>query len=315
MNTRRPRIERLAVELHYDCPQRCVFCSEGPNIERFRGQPLPERDIVRVMVAMRRQGTRTMFFAGGGEPTLHPRFLGLLKAAKDLGYRTFVVTNGGPLGDPGFAARALPLLDEVCVSVNGHTPRLHDGLTRTPGSFARLLRAFEHLRASPGTLFKTNTVVTRRSWESLADIVAFLSGQGSRVCRLAQLAPEGRGSRRYRERAVPHGLWRRKAPLLERTARAGGAGILFDGLPMCALGPLRSLSADFEKIPTVWVRRSSKHLGLQIEEERLDETRFRFKAPACGRCADTEVCCGVFHHYAETFGTADLQPRPNGVRS
>ena len=43
----------------------------------------------------------------GGEPTIHPRFLDIVKAARELGFTHLqVATNGLKLTDPGFAARA-----------------------------------------------------------------------------------------------------------------------------------------------------------------------------------------------------------------
>jgi MoaA/NifB/PqqE/SkfB family radical SAM enzyme len=303
------RIERLAVELSYSCDQGCIFCSESDNIARYRSSPLKTWEIVRALVVMRRKKARIMFFAGGGEPTRHPKFLGLLRSAKRLGYKTFIITNGKSLADPVFASQALPMLDKVCLSVHGHTAKLHDRLTRTSGSFGRVMKAFSHIRGCPGTFLMTNTVVSRSNWDDIEGIVGFLADQKARICRLAQMAPEGRGALRYAEYAIRHEQWREKVPALIRLARRKGVRLMFDGLPMCALGTGRGLSADFERIPTMWLRRSSEMGGAQATEARLEEARYRFKAPVCSGCADTKICGGVFRLYVEAFGAEDLRPR------
>lgn len=303
-----PGIARLAVELSYACEQRCVFCSESDNIARYRRAPIPAREIARALVTMRREGARVMFFAGGGEPTLHPDFLGLLRAAKTLGYRTFMITGGGRLADAAFASRALPMLDEVCLSVHGHTAELHDRLSGTPGSFQRLMRVLRNIRRHPRTRLMTNTVVSRSNWDALESIVGFLADQKAQTCRIAQMAPEGRGAAGYAERAIRHEQWRGKVPALIRLARRKRARLMFDGLPMCALGSGWGLSADLERIPTLWLRRSSELGGIQSTEERSAEVRYRFKPSVCRRCAQTGACGGVFRPYAEAFGTEDLRP-------
>ena len=67
------------------------------------------------------------------------------------------------------------------MSIHGHTEKLHEGLTRTPGSFAQTVRGLDVI-----TLFKkrfpmdlhTSTVVTRRNLPHLPEIYRFLRAHG-----------------------------------------------------------------------------------------------------------------------------------------
>jgi MoaA/NifB/PqqE/SkfB family radical SAM enzyme len=302
-------IRRLEFHVSYACTQDCSFCSESSRLARWRGSPLKPAEIARVLAVKRRQGFGHLTLTGG-EPTLYPGFLGVLAAAKRLGFSTYVTSNGCRLAEPGFARRALPLIDELCLSVHGDSPELHDGLTRTPGSFSRLRRAFALAAARPKLFLLTNTVVTRRNFSRLEGILRFIFGLGPvRHCLLSQVAPEGRGVRDYGRTAVPLAWWRRKLPALARLAQKRGAVLRVFGIPLCALGRRWECSNDLYFSPRVTVERAliGGAAGL-AEITSLEPVRRRAKAAACAGCAARKSCAGVFRLHLRELGTAGLRP-------
>ena len=96
---RRSRMNRLEFHMAYVCTNRCVFCSEKDRMRRFRRYPITRRAVERVLKEKREEGFQHVTFTGG-EPTLFPRFWQVLRFAKDLGYRTLVITNGSALAIP-----------------------------------------------------------------------------------------------------------------------------------------------------------------------------------------------------------------------
>ena len=64
---------------------------------------------------------------------MHAGFERVLQAAKRLGYRTYVTSNGSRLAESGFARRVLPLIDELCLSVHGARAREHDACAGRAG--------------------------------------------------------------------------------------------------------------------------------------------------------------------------------------
>lgn len=63
-------------------------------------------------------------------------------------------------------------LDEVTFSLHGHTARLHDYLTATPGSFDKALRGLLYLRKfHPHIIINIDIVVCRVNVDFLPDIV------------------------------------------------------------------------------------------------------------------------------------------------
>lgn len=304
-------IKAMEFQLSYACTQDCVFCSESGSIERFRHAPVSAAEIARVLATKRREGVERVAFAGAGEPTIHPHFLGALRAAKELGYRTAVVSNGWGLSEPAFADAALPLIDELTLSIHGDTDALHERSTRAAGGFERLLRAFGRARAAPGLFLATNTVVTtlnRRRAEAIVRFVLALGGV--RRVQLSQLVPEGKGASGYAKRAVPHAWWRDAVPGLVRLTEAAGAELWLDGLPLCAAGPHRGRLKDLHLEPAVSIDRAlvGGRPGLaETVNLRPGAQKDRVKPPVCGPCAERERCDGVFQAYADAFGTADLR--------
>lgn len=302
-------MERLELHISYACAQGCSFCSESGRLARWRSAPVSSAEIARVLAVKRRQGFSHLTLTGG-EPTLHPGFLGVLDAAKRLGFSTYVTSNGGRLADPGFARQALPLIDELCLSVHGDDAGLHDKMTRTPGSFVRLRRAFAHAAVQPRLFLLTNTVVTRRNFGRLERILRFILGSGPvRHCLLSQVAPEGRGARDYGKNAVPLSWWRRGLPALARLAERRGAALRVFGVPLCALGSRWKCSNDLYFSPRVTVERARVRGGAGLAETvSLRPTRRRTKAAACADCAVKGACAGIFRRHLRELGPGELRP-------
>jgi MoaA/NifB/PqqE/SkfB family radical SAM enzyme len=305
-------IKAMEFQLSYACTQACVFCSEAESLEEFGDAPVTSREIARVLATKRREGVERVAFAGAGEPSLHPHFLGALKAARELGYRTAVVSNGWGLAEPALAAAALPLIDELTLSLHGDSAALHEKSTRTPGGFARLLRAFAHARARPSVFLATNTVVTTENAGRAEAIARFALGLGGvRRVQLSQLVPEGRGADRYAERALPHSWWREAVPALAGLAAAAGAELWLDGLPLCAVPEHRGSHKNLHLEPVVSVDRArdgGEPVLAETVNRRPGAQKGRLKLPACGDCSEGARCDGVFASHAEAFGTDDLRP-------
>ncbi|MFA6316982.1 MAG: radical SAM protein [Elusimicrobiota bacterium] len=302
-------IRRLEFHISYDCGQACLFCSEADRMKRWKAAPVTAAEMARVLAVKRRQGFDHVTFTGG-EPTLVQGLAGALRAAKGLGYATYVTSNGSRLCERDFADRILPLIDELCLSVHGDDLVLHDELTRTPGGFERLRTALAHAGSREGLFLLTNTVVTAANWGRLEDILGFILRQkGVQHILLSHVAPEGRGARGYAGLAVPFSEWKKRIPGLARRAREKGVTLRFFGLPLCVLGSCAVLSNDLYFSPRVTVERGRVDgtPGL-VEITSLKPTRRRVQPPVCAECSCRDLCGGVFERHLAEFGAKDLAP-------
>jgi len=302
---------RLEFHIVYRCVNRCVFCSERDHMRAFAEHPAPPDELARVLRAKRAEGYEHVTFTGG-EPTLYPRVWEPLSLAKELGYRTFMISNGAALAMPAFAERVLPFIDELCLSLHGPTAAVHDALTGRRGSFARQLAAFANVERHARDVFVlVNTVVSRRNVALLPRTLK-LAGRHAKVRHFlaSNLAPEGEALRRYPELSVRHEEIARRLPEMSKYAKRRGIDLRIFGVPLCALGEHRRLSNDLYYSPRVTVARARLEDGSVgwFEEVALGPTRERSHPPVCEPCAYRDRCGGVFSRYLTEYGAEGIVP-------
>jgi len=303
-------LRRVELHINYQCVNSCVFCSERDHMREFRDHPASFSEIAGILRRKRAEGFRHATFTGG-EPTLYPRIWDVLSLARDLGYATFLISNGCALSMAKASRRILPLVDELCLSVHG-TGGLHDRLTRNPKAFGRMSATLENVEAHPGKLFvMVNTVVSRLNLARLPAILDLVSGC-SRVQHflLSHMAPEGDGLRRYSRLVVRHAELAAAAAGLAGTAARKGIALRVFGVPACLLGGNWRMSNDLYFSPRVTIGRVRLPDGSPgwFEEPGLRPTREREYRPACARCSLLGRCGGVFKRYRKEFPGERVRP-------
>lgn len=299
------RMRRLELHVTYTCPERCVFCSEDHRMATFNRFPVTWGRVATVLRTHASRGVTNVHLTGG-EPTIHPRFVDILRMAKKLGMRTSVGTIGTMIARDDFAEQAMPFLDEALFSLHGPDAATHDALTRREGSFETVTRAIANARRlRPDFGLFVNTVATRWNIEKLPETVAFAASLGAKLIVVSNTTPEGAAYDSYEQLAVPLATLRRVLPTVP--ARAGDAVLRFFGVPMCVLGEHQMLSNDLHWDPRVtveWARTEDKAVFDGIYS--WTPARKRTHVAACEGCALTDVCMGVYDRYAELWSTDEL---------
>lgn len=244
-----------------------------------------------------------------GEPTLNPLLPWLVRTAQELGYREVaLITNGRKLADAAYLHRLLDAgLNVLTISIHGGTQKLHEGLTRTPGSFSQTLRGIRN--AAPWVRLHTSTVVTRRNLPHLAPLLALLHRLGVNQAILNVAKPRGRAGERasrvlapYRDIALALGA---------ALSRLGPEAppVFLEDVPRCATTDLpdqvrgvleHNLRYDLET-----------HDG-RSQYEQYDRSRtegmHRTKRSECDLCSENLKCEGVWTRYIDVHGWEGLDP-------
>jgi len=85
------------------CNLDCSFCfyrNSGFKLEGFDDRDaMPTEKVLEIMQDLKDLGVKAIEWTGGGEPTLHPKFLYIIRQAKSMGFKQALVTNGTCISD------------------------------------------------------------------------------------------------------------------------------------------------------------------------------------------------------------------------
>lgn len=304
-------IKRLELHVIYQCSNACVFCNEADHMREFGRHPATMEDVEGMLRRYRAQGYEHVTFTGG-EPTLFPKIWEALKLAKELGYRTFVISNGAAMSMKEFAQRALPYLDEVCLSIHGHDMQMHTGHTQNLKSFDRQKRTLEQMEAHPNEHFLLiNCVVTQKNVPYLPQILKFLTGYTKvRHVLFSQLAPMGDAQSRYKTMAPKHSEILNQLPELNRIGREKNVDVRVCGIPVCLFGEDWRCANDLYFSPRLTVARAWNKDGTAgwFEEDGRRPELSRIHPPACNTCKLKGRCGGIYQQYWDQIEQPDLKP-------
>lgn len=321
--SRRERVHILAGVI---CNNNCVFCMEDDREGRERSNARTTDDVVR-WVLERSRGCEEVCFTAG-EPTTNPRLAAWARMARDSGARQVsLMTNGRALAYPAFARQLVAAgIGRFYVSIHGHERRLHDGLTRTPGSFDQTVAGIDNLAAlkAEGIEIHTSTVLNRRNLPFLGTIYRFLRTRG--VDQVVFNVPQVTGGTAahfdalmptYREIAGQAGRFLEEQGRTEQPVMA----FLVD-IPLCTTTALPDFNRGYVEshaffappdygLPTEeqasFPRTGPGNDLVCIRREDLDD-RQRRKRPECARCRYDAACDGVWAHYVERRGWDEMAP-------
>jgi hypothetical protein len=97
------------VDLTNRCNLQCPVCFANANVQGYVYEPAYEQVVEMLKMARNIKPTAPPAVQfSGGEPTIHPRFLDIVRAARSLGFTHVQIASNGIriAGDPGFARKA-----------------------------------------------------------------------------------------------------------------------------------------------------------------------------------------------------------------
>lgn len=291
----------LLLRTTFACNQKCPFCFV-PMTGRGADFASIERELDS---QARRAGPRGELTLSGGEPALDPRLPVIVAAARERGFRRFVLqTNGVYLARPGLLERLISLgVRTYLFSFHSHRPAAYDEITGSRGQRARAVAGLTRLLRARGLSVTVNVVVNARNYRDLPGLVDFVAGLRA-----------GRPGFYF---SMINEIGHQKAPswtvALEEAApflRRAVARCRAHGFPV-------SRSGGESSFPVCVLERPALHASPRIlPQERVRYTEDfsgeggvigRVKRPACRECRYDSRCVGVPARYARLYGLGALR--------
>jgi MoaA/NifB/PqqE/SkfB family radical SAM enzyme len=304
------KARRLEFHISYQCLNRCLFCSEGSQLAKFKGEFVAKEKIRERLSWFAKKGFNHVTLTGG-EPTLHPDFVEIARLARQMDYKTYVSSNGGLFSSKRFCQKTIPYLNEICFSLHGHNARLHNFHTRNKKSFGRLTRAMKNVEDLSKNVYGfVNIVLTQYNFSFLEKIIDFASQyKWIKQVLVSNLAPEGRALSNFRRLALPLNKIENKISQVVNLAENKSLIVRFFGLPLCLMGNYRAFSNDIYWPPRATIEKWQPKKKVYLKTTfSYQPTRQRIKLSQCKKCRAGKMCGGIFQKYYEDFGDKELKP-------
>ncbi|WP_425272753.1 pyrroloquinoline quinone biosynthesis protein PqqE [Rahnella woolbedingensis] len=171
MNLLRPAVKPplwLLAELTYRCPLQCPYCSNPLDFAKQKKE-LTTAQWLKVFEEAREMGAVQIGFSGG-EPLVRKDLPELIRAARDLGFYTNLITSGIGLTEKKIDAFAQAGLDHIQISFQASDEELNAALAGNAKAFQQKLAMAKAVKAH-GYPMVLNFVLHRHNIDQINKII------------------------------------------------------------------------------------------------------------------------------------------------
>ncbi len=309
MENNRPRkVKKTVIIMGYECNNNCRFCIDA-NKHSFANKSTAQ--IEKEIEGAKKRGTTYLEFIGG-ETTIRPDFLSLVKTAKSLGFKTIMIaTNGRMLSYPEYAKKLIEAgLNSVVFSIHGYNAKTHDFLTRSKGSFSQLVKGFNNVKKLLGVeAIGSNTTIVNQNYKSLPKIGKFIYGLGIRNAEFIFVDCNEGGAHNSFDEFVPR--ISEAAPFIRQCLDIGKKSDFghwhIRYVPLCYFTDYLDQVSELLEVK----RFQTEHLAPDFVNFDVEGSRplvGRAKTDRCRGCRLFDQCEGIWKAYLEHYGDEELRP-------
>jgi radical SAM protein with 4Fe4S-binding SPASM domain len=173
------------------CNLRCQHCYQDADGDGLANElTLPEKlDLVEQMA----EQYVPMVAIAGGEPTISPDLLPVLRRCQQHGIHTSVATHGGTMTPRLAAAIAAAGARYVEISLDSVHPEKHDAFRGQPGMWHRTVRGMRCVVQQPGLRLGVAMCVHQGNFAEIEDMLQFAVDIGASCVAHFNFIPVGRG--------------------------------------------------------------------------------------------------------------------------
>ena len=300
----------------YVCNEKCRFCpcsADEKNARMITGIA----EIRNAVDGMAEEGV-TEITVSGGEPTMHPDFLEIVRYIQSKGMKLTVLTNSERFADERFSDSFLDIADrssvKIITTLHSEKAAEHEAANQTTGSFHRTVRGLLKLSES-GIRVIVKHCITKVNYRDLVSFYDFCEDTfrqevDIQLCSIDYCGiPEEKLSeemlsfpelRPYLEAMFDRNIEKKKA---------GGKRKLY-----CINMPLCSCDAFYWKEYLQDCRKKMYDEYKDPHKKNMSEVsnNVGVDGDACKTCKVYSICSGTYHSAFQHFGDKIVKPFPWG---
>ena len=302
------KIKKTVIIPGYRCNNNCQFCL---NIHKRNSVPQKNTwQIKKEMIEARNSGT-TYLELVGGEMSIRPDIIELIRFAKELGFETIMMsTNGRMYSYENFAKKIVEAgLNSLVFSIHGHNAQLHDFLTQVPGSFEQLKKGIENVRKAGLKNIGSNTTIVKQNYKYIEKIGKLIYSLGIRNSEFIFVDPSYGAAHDNFYKFVPK--ISQAAPYIHKCLDIGKKykvphwAIRY--VPLCYFTDYLDQVSELQEVKIF----HTEHLAPDFENRDVEGSRRvvgRAKTERCRGCKLYEKCEGIWKEYLKHYGDKELNP-------
>jgi len=305
MSLEKKPIKTLVVTTGFSCNNKCLMCSVEEKECAFPNRTY--NDIETDLKNGRLEDFTEVEFTGG-EPTIRKDIIENIERANVLGYEKISVsTNGRLFSYKEFCDKIIAAgLNKATISLLGPNEKIHNAVTRTPGSFGEVIQGIENLNQVENFKINISTVISSLNYRDIVSFAEFVLALGIKNWYLLDLIPEGGAKKHYAQLAVTQNELSRELNKLESVADKFDELGFFD-FPFCLFEEKMIKNSKINFINTQKRGETTQQVGFEPErivrgEDGLYHDELRTQIEVCKSCRYADRCGGVWRDYLQKFG-------------
>lgn len=175
---RNSRLLTMEIEFSRNCNFRCPYCYV-PQESSLKDELTPD-EIRDAVLQAKDLGARTIIILGG-EPTIYPHFLEMVRFMRSNGLQVDVFTNGSKI-TPDLGKQLFEQQVRVVLKMNTFDEKIQDVLSGKKGSYRVIQEAYHNLLEagypSEEALLAVGTIICRQNIDEIVPLWRWLRGQG-----------------------------------------------------------------------------------------------------------------------------------------
>lgn len=298
----------LNLNIGYLCNNMCIFCVTGDNYPNT----FINFEIIKSRLEKYRENYDEVVLTGG-EPAIREDFLMILESAYRLGYKVKVQTNARIFSKKSICEKIKYYNLDIITHVESYKSRIHDSLSRVPGSFNETIKGIKNLRKYCKSI-AVKIMITKINYKHLLYTLKFITRLNKINCIWFVFPTPYGNSYRYFNAIVPS--YSEVAPFINYALGwlrdNSESDIMIEGFPYCFVNPefrcfiKEEPIEDKDNILGIYPSDSNTEEQIYcICKERIKQKQ---KFIQCKKCKYNSICEGVYKNYINKMGDNEFVP-------